>query len=137
MAMTADDEEDTCDCEKIEHLLSRFGSCITPPFNTCVDAFRKIIHFSDIKPGNIFTINIIIRECLSWVDSFLRCRCRERRGENRRVRSRSGGGERDRSGGGGRDRSGGGGRSGIGGSERSGVRRNSDIRQIYTLVIKN
>ena len=58
MPMSTDGKENSSHSKKSKHFFAGIGTCISPTLNACVDTLSKFINFSDVKPGNIFSIEV-------------------------------------------------------------------------------
>jgi hypothetical protein len=70
--MSTDSEKNAGNSKKSKHFFPGLGTCIPPALNTCVDTLCELINFSDIKPGNIFTVNVRFRKCVDNRDGGFR-----------------------------------------------------------------
>src|SRR5271168_187170 len=65
MPMSTNSEKNACNGEKREHFFTSLRTCIAPALNTRVNALCELIDFCDIKPCNVFTIEVWFRECVN------------------------------------------------------------------------
>jgi hypothetical protein len=64
MPMSTDGEKNSSHSEKSEHFFAGVRTCIPPTLNACVDTWCKFINFSDVEPGNIFSVEVGFWECV-------------------------------------------------------------------------
>jgi hypothetical protein len=64
MSMSTDSDKNSSHGKKRKHLFAGLGTCVPPTLNTCVDTLCKLINFGDVKPCNIFRVDVSFRECV-------------------------------------------------------------------------
>jgi hypothetical protein len=73
MPVSTDSEKNSSHGKKGKHLFTGLGTCVPPTLDACVDTFGKVIKFGDVKPCNIFRVEIRFRECVdNGVTGFIR-----------------------------------------------------------------